>query len=159
MRQLRDLRARGRRRDRRAATAFLMLALSMVVAQAASGANGEVLKAVRDRGTLNCGVSEGLYGFSARDNNGNWSGFDVDLCRAIAAAIFNDISKVAYFPLEAGRRFEALQSGSIDVLSRNTTWTMSREVELGLVFAATNFYDGQGFIARRPMNKHTALTR
>jgi general L-amino acid transport system substrate-binding protein len=158
MKQLRDLRARGRRSDRlRSITAFLMLALSMLAVQPASAANGQVLKAVKDRGTLNCGVSEGLYGFSARDNNGNWSGFDVDLCRAIAAAIFNDISKVAYFPLEAGRRFEALQSGSIDVLSRNTTWTMSREVELGLVFAATNFYDGQGFIVRRAMNKDTAL--
>src|SRR4030095_361604 len=119
MRQLRDLRARGRRSDRRSATAFLMLALSMVAAQAASGANGELLKAVRDRGTLNCGVSEGLYGFSARDNNGNWSGFDVDLCRSIAAAIFNDTSKVAYFPLDASRRFEALQSGRIGPLSAN----------------------------------------
>src|SRR4030095_1441736 len=109
MRQLRDLRARGRRSDRRSATGFLSLALSMVAAQAASAANGEVLKAVRDRGTLNCGVSEGLYGFSARDNNGNWSGFDVDLCRAIAAAIFNDTSKVAYFPLDDGLRVEALR--------------------------------------------------
>jgi general L-amino acid transport system substrate-binding protein len=158
MKQLRDLRALGRRSNRlRSATTCLMLALSMLAAQAASAANGQVLKAVKDRGTLNCGVSEGLYGFSARDNNANWSGFDVDLCRAIAAAIFNDTSKVAYFPLDASRRFEALQSGSIDVLSRNTTWTMSREVELGLVFAATNFYDGQGFIVRRPMNKDTAL--
>lgn len=158
MRQLRDFRACGRRSDRlRSAAALLVLALSMLAAQLASAANGQVLKAVKDRGTLNCGVSEGLYGFSARDNNGNWNGFDVDLCRAIAAAIFNDTSKVAYFPLDAGRRFEALQSGSIDVLSRNTTWTMSREVELGLVFAATNFYDGQGFIVRRAMNKDTAL--
>ena len=158
MKQLRDLRALGRRSNRlRSATTCLMLALSMLAAQAASAANGQVLKAVKDRGTLNCGVSEGLYGFSARDNNANWSGFDVDLCRAIAAAIFNDTSKVTYFPLDASRRFEALQSGSIDVLSRNTTWTMSREVELGLVFAATNFYDGQGFIVRRAMNKDTAL--
>jgi general L-amino acid transport system substrate-binding protein len=158
MRQLRDLRARGRRSDRlRSATTFLLLVLSMLAAQAASAANEQVLKAVKDRGTLNCGVSEGLYGFSARDSNGNWRGFDVDLCRAIAAAIFNDTSKVTYVPLDASRRFEALQSGSIDVLSRNTTWTMSREVELGLSFAATNFYDGQGFLARRAMNKDTAL--
>src|SRR5215475_1418982 len=158
MRQLRDFRACGRRSDRlRSAAALLVLALSMLAAQVASAANGQVLKAVKDRGTLNCGVSEGLYGFSARDNNGNWNGFDVDLCRAIAAAIFNDTSKVAYFPLDAGRRFEALQSGSIDVLSRNTTWTMSREVELGLTFAAVNYYDGQGFLIRRAMNKETAL--
>jgi general L-amino acid transport system substrate-binding protein len=120
-------------------------------------ANAQVLKAVKDRGVLNCGVSEGLYGFSARDNNGNWSGFDVELCRAIAAAIFNDTSKVNYIPLDAGRRFEVLRSGNIDVLSRNTTWTMSREIELGLSFAATNYYDGQGFLVRRAMNKETAL--
>src|SRR6478752_6246875 len=120
-------------------------------------ANAQVLKAVKDRGALNCGVSEGLYGFSARDKDGNWSGFDVDLCRAIAAAIFNDASKVNYTPLESSRRFEGLQSGSVDVLSRNTTWTMSREIELGLSFTATNYYDGQGFLVRRTMNKETAL--
>jgi general L-amino acid transport system substrate-binding protein len=123
----------------------------------ASVANAQTLKAVKDRGTLNCGVSEGLYGFSLRDSNGNWKGFDVDLCRAIAAAIFNDVAKVNYVPLDAGHRFEALQSGSIDVLSRNTTWTISREVELGLIFAATSYYDGQGFLVRRTMNKETAL--
>ena len=117
----------------------------------------QTLKAVKDRGALNCGVSEGLYGFSARDDKGNWSGFDVDLCRAIAAAIFNDASKVNYTPLAASRRFEGLQSGSIDVLSRNTTWTMSREIELGLSFAGTNYYDGQGFLVRRAMNKDSAL--
>jgi len=88
--------------------------------------NAQTLKAVKDRNALNCGVSEGLYGFSARDKNGNWSGFDVDLCRAVAAAIFNDTGKVNYVPLDASRRFAALQSGSIDVLSRITTWTMSR---------------------------------
>src|SRR6059058_2670127 len=93
----------------------------------ATAADAQVLKTVKDRGALNCGVSEGVYGFSARDSNGNWSGFDVDLCRAIAAAIFNDASKVNYIPLDANRRFEVLQSGNIDVLSRNTTWTMSRE--------------------------------
>jgi general L-amino acid transport system substrate-binding protein len=128
-----------------------------VAAGDAMAANTDVLKAVKDRGAVNCGVSEGLYGFSSRDDKGNWSGFDVDLCRALSAAIFNDASKVNYVPLSASRRFEALQSGSIDVLSRNTTWTMSREVELGLSFAATNYYDGQGFLVRRAMNKETAL--
>jgi general L-amino acid transport system substrate-binding protein len=137
--------------------AFLVLMFSVLTIEFASAASEQVLKAVRARGVLNCGVSEGLYGFSARDNNGNWSGFDVDLCRAIAAAIFNDAGKVNYIPLDANRRFEALQSGSIDVLSRNTTWTMSREVELGLIFAAVNYYDGQGFLIRRTMNKETAL--
>lgn len=159
MRQLRDFHVYRRRADRlgRSITAFLVLLLSILGAQFASAVNEQVLKAVKDRGTLNCGVSEGLYGFSARDRNGNWSGFDVDLCRAIAAAIFNDTTKVNYIPLDATRRFEALQSGGIDVLSRNTTWTISREVELGLTFAATNFYDGQGFLVRRAMKKETAL--
>src|SRR6476660_10026037 len=137
-------------------SAFELAIVSLLVL-AAMPASAQVLKTVKDRGTLNCGVSEGLYGFSARDNNGNWSGFDVDLCRAIAAAIFNDASKVNYLPLESGRRFEVLKSGSIDVLSRNTTWTMSREIELGLAFTATNYYDGQGFLVRRTMNKETAL--
>ena len=138
-------------------TTFLVVLLSLVAIRLATAANADVLKAVKDRGALNCGVSEGLYGFSARDKDGNWSGFDVDLCRAVAAAIFNDASKVNYMPLESSRRFEALQSGSIDVLSRNTTWTMSRDIGLGLSFTATNYYDGQGFLVRRAMNKDTAL--
>ena len=106
-----------------------------VAALTASPAGAQTLKAVKDRGALICGVSEGLYGFSARDDKGAWSGFDVDLCRALAAAIFNDASKVQFRRLDASDRFEALQSGSIDVLSRNSTWTMSRETELGLSFA------------------------
>jgi general L-amino acid transport system substrate-binding protein len=126
-------------------------------AVATGSANSQTLKIIKDRGALNCGVSEGLYGFSARDDKGSWSGFDVDLCRALAAAIFNDAGKINYTPLEASRRFEALQSGSIDVLSRNTTWTMSREIELGLSFAATDYYDGQGFLVRKAMNKDSAL--
>ena len=113
----------------------------------------QTLGAIKSRGAVNCGVSEGLYGFSARDDKGNWSGFDVEFCRALAAAIFNDASKVNYTPLEASGQFKALQAGTIDVLSRNTTWTMSREVELGLSFAAANYYDGQGFLLRRAMNK------
>jgi len=131
--------------------------LSIVAFFIAAPANAQMLKAIKERGSLNCGVSEGLYGFSARDTDGKWSGFDVDFCRAIAAAIFNDASKVNYTPLDANRRFEALKSGSIDILSRNTTWTMSREVELGLTFAGTDYYDGQGFLVRRAMNKDTAL--
>src|SRR5262249_45464813 len=115
--------------------------LSIVAFLIAAPANAQVLKAVKERGSPNCGVSEGLWRLSARDNDGNWSGFDVDVCRAIAAAIFNDVIKVSYTPLDANRRFETLRSGSIDVLSRNTTWTMSREVELGLTFAGTAYYD------------------
>jgi general L-amino acid transport system substrate-binding protein len=141
----------------RPSAAYLVSLLLLAVTCSVGTANAQTLKAVKDRGSLNCGVSEGLYGFSARDDKGNWSGFDVDLCRAIAAAIFNDPSKVSYTPLGANDRFKALQSGSIDVLSRNTTWTMSREVDLSLSFAATTYYDGQGFLVRREMNKDTAL--
>ena len=122
-----------------------------------SPASAQTLKAVKDRGVLNCGVSEGLYGFSARDDKGAWAGFDVDLCRAIAAAIFNDASKVQYTALDASARFRALQAGNIDVLSRNSTWTMSRETELGLVFAGITYYDGQGFLVPRSLNKDSAL--
>jgi general L-amino acid transport system substrate-binding protein len=136
---------------------YLAVLLSLAAACISGTANAQTLKAIKDRGALNCGVSEGLYGFSARDDKGNWSGFDVDFCRAIAAAIFNDASKVNYTPLATSSRFEALQSGSIDVLSRNTTWTMSREIELGLSFAATSYYDGQGFLVRKAMNKDSAL--
>ena len=93
---------------------------------------------------LNCGVSQGLLGFSNADDKNNWSGFDVDFCRAVAAAIFDDPSKVAFVPLDAPVRFSALQSNKIDVLSRNTTWTMSRENSLGVLFAGIAFYDGQG---------------
>jgi len=106
----------------RSVATFVVVLISLAASFIATTANAQVLKAVKDRGALNCGVSEGLYGFSARDNSGNWSGFDVDLCRAIAAAVFNDAGKVTYIPLAASRRFEALKSGSIDVLSRNTTW-------------------------------------
>ncbi len=141
----------------RSVATLVAILISLMTGFFGTAANAQVLKAVKDRGTLNCGVSEGLYGFSARDNSGNWSGFDVDLCRAIAAAIFNDASKVTYVPLAASRQFDALQSGSIDVLSRNTTWTMSREAELGVIFPATNYYDGQGFLVRRSLNKETAL--
>jgi general L-amino acid transport system substrate-binding protein len=123
----------------------------------AGRASAQTLKAVKDRGMLNCGVSEGLYGFSSRDDKGAWSGFDVDMCRAIAAAIFNDATKVNFTPLDASARFRALQQGSIDVLSRNSTWTMSRETELGLIFTGVTYYDGQGFLLRRSMNKDSAL--
>jgi general L-amino acid transport system substrate-binding protein len=129
----------------------------LAAAFTASPADAQTLKAVRDRGAVNCGVSEGLYGFSARDDKGNWNGFDVDLCRAIAAAIFNDTDKVRYTPLDASSRFKALQSSGIDVLSRNTTWTMSREIELGLNFAATSYYDGQGFLVPKALKKDSAL--
>src|SRR5262249_20386833 len=94
----------------------------------------QTLKAVKERGTLNCGVSQGLLGFSSMDDRNAWTGFDVDFCRAVAAAIFGDPAKVTFMPFDAASRFGALQSGKIDVLSRNSTWTMSRESSLGLMF-------------------------
>jgi general L-amino acid transport system substrate-binding protein len=101
---------------------------------------------VRARGTLICGVSEGLPGFSEKDGSGVWRGFDVDFCKAIAAAVFGDVAKVEYRPLSAEARFDALKSRRIDLLSRNSTWTMSRELELGLEFAGVSYFDGQGFL-------------
>jgi len=123
----------------------------------ADDARAETLKAVKDRGVLACGVSEGISGFSAPGANSTWTGFDVDFCRALAAAIFNDAGKVKFVPLDAGARFGSLQSGAIDVLSRNTTWTISREAALGLAFAAVTYYDGQGFMVRRKRTAASAL--
>ena len=123
----------------------------------AAPAAAQTLKAVKERGTLNCGINPGLLGFSVRDANGKWSGFDVDFCRALAAAIFNDPSKVAFMPLSAGDRFAALQSGQIDVLSRNSTWTISREAPLKLNFATVTYYDGQGFLVPATLNVTSAL--
>jgi general L-amino acid transport system substrate-binding protein len=134
----------------------LWLGLTLV-AIANDPAAAQTLKAIKDRGSLVCGVSQGIAGFSAPSANNEWTGFDVDFCRALAAAIFNDGSKVRYVPLSAGDRFRALQSGDIDILSRNSTWTISREVELGLVFAAVTYYDGQSFMVRRARNLTSAL--
>ena len=106
---------------------------------------------------LNCGVSQGLMGFSSADEKGAWTGFDVDFCRAVAAAIFDDPAKVTFVSLDAGSRFAALQSSRIDVLSRNSTWTMSREGSLGLMFAGVAYYDGQGFLLRREAGIDSAL--
>jgi general L-amino acid transport system substrate-binding protein len=123
----------------------------------ATEASAQTLQAVKQRGTLICGVSNGVIGFSSRSERGEWSGLDVDFCRALAAAIFNDAGKVQYVPLSASDRFQALQSKQIDVLSRNSTWTLSRETELGLAFAGVTFYDGQGLMLRRARNITTAL--
>jgi general L-amino acid transport system substrate-binding protein len=123
----------------------------------AAEAAAQTLQAVKQRGTLICGVSQGVLGFSSRSERDEWSGLDVDFCRALAAAIFNDASKVQFEALSATDRFEALQSKKIDVLSRNSTWTLSRETELGLAFVGVNFYDGQGLMVRRARNVTTAL--
>ncbi|MEW6639198.1 MAG: amino acid ABC transporter substrate-binding protein [Pseudomonadota bacterium] len=127
-----------------------MLVSGCLVASAAfTAAQAQTLNTIKDRGQLVCGVSTGLTGFSIADDKGNWSGFDVDLCRALAAAIFNDASKVKFVPLNASERFNELKSGKIDVLSRNSTWTMSRETEFSLNFAGVTYYDGQGFMLRK----------
>jgi general L-amino acid transport system substrate-binding protein len=117
----------------------------------------QTLNAVKQRGMLNCGVSQGLPGFSSMDENNTWTGFDVDFCRAIAAVIFDDPNRVTFMSLDTATRFTALQSKGIDVLSRNSTWTMSREGSLGLMFAGVSYYDGQGFLLRRETNIDTAL--
>lgn len=124
---------------------------------ASAAANAATLDDVKDAGVLKCGVSQGLPGFSNPDDEGNWSGLDVDFCRAVASAIFDDPEKVEFVPLSAKERFTALQSGEVDVLSRNTTWTMSRDTQLGLNFSVVNFYDGQGFMVRKDMDINSAL--
>ena len=135
----------------------LALTLAFAASLAAQPAGAQTLKAVKDRGQLSCGVSKGLQGFSAPDNNGNWSGIDVDVCRAIAAEIFDDPTKVKFVPLSAKDRFTALQSGQIDVLSRNTTWTLSRDVGLGASFTGVTYYDQQGFMVKKSLKVNSAL--
>lgn len=116
------------------------------------------LDTVKQRGTLQCGVSEGVAGFSDKDAQGNWRGFDVDFCRAVAAAVLGDKGKVAFTPLSASERFEALKGGKIDLLARNSTWTLEREAQLGLAFAGISFHDGQGFLAKRTLGVDGALS-
>ena len=117
---------------------------------------GKTLDAIKSRGQLVCGVNTGLAGFSQADAQGNWSGLDVDVCKAIAAAVLNDPNKVKYVPLTAQQRFTALQSGEIDILSRNTTWTLSRDASLGLHFLPTTYYDVQGFMVPVKMKLKSA---
>jgi general L-amino acid transport system substrate-binding protein len=120
-----------------------------ILAGFAVATSAATLDTVRARGKLVCGVNEGLLGFSAAGAGGEWAGFDVDFCRAVAAAIFGDPTRVEYVPLSAAERFEALRSGKIDLLSRNSTWTMSRETGMGLTFVGVTYYDGQGFMVPR----------
>jgi general L-amino acid transport system substrate-binding protein len=127
----------------------LALALVGFFAAVSPVAAQSTLQTVKARGFLNCGSNAGVAGFGAPDSQGNWAGLDVDLCRAIAAAIFNDTKKVRFIPVTTKERFTALVSGEIDVLARNSTWTMSREAQLGVTFVGVNFYDGQGFMVRR----------
>jgi general L-amino acid transport system substrate-binding protein len=139
---------------KRFATAFAIATMLAFGMQAASAQ--QTLKAVKDRGELWCGSNGQLAGFGMPDQQGNWTGFDVDFCRAVAAAIFNDPAKVKFVPLTAVNRLTALQSGEVDVLSRNTTWTMSRDTT-GIDFAAVHYYDGQGFMVRKAQKLSSAL--
>jgi general L-amino acid transport system substrate-binding protein len=121
-----------------------------------TAASASTLDDVKRAGVVKCGVSQGLPGFSNPDDKGKWTGIDVDYCRALAAAIFGDPSKVKYVPLSAKVRFTALQSGEVDVLSRNTTWTFTRDTALGLDFVGVLYYDGQGFMVRKKLGVKNA---
>jgi len=135
----------------RVAAAVLFAVCSASVAAAAT------LDDVKARGKLICGVNQGLAGFSAPDADNKWSGFDVDFCRAVAAAIFGDPDKVEYVPVSTTDRFDVLASGKIDILSRNSTWTMQREAGLDLTFVGVTYYDGQGFMLPRSAGIFSSL--
>jgi general L-amino acid transport system substrate-binding protein len=122
----------------------------------AGSVQAATLDDVKSRGHVQCGVTSGLPGFSQPDENGDWTGIDVDTCRAVAAAVFGSADQAQFTPLTAKERFTALQSGEIDILSRNTTWTLTRDASLGLNFAGTNYYDGQGFLVSKSLGVDNA---
>jgi general L-amino acid transport system substrate-binding protein len=136
--------------------AMFSLALGAAVSLAAASATAATLDDVKAKGHIQCGVSQGVPGFSNPDDQNRWTGLDVDFCRGVAAAIFNDPEAVRFTPLTAKDRFTALQSGEVDILSRNTTWTMGRDTALGLKFAGVTYYDGQGFMVRRDLGVTSA---
>jgi general L-amino acid transport system substrate-binding protein len=135
----------------------ILLAFTAALGLTATAAHAATLEDVQAKGYLQCGVTGGVAGFSAPDANNNWSGLEVDFCRAMAAAIFNDPDAVRYTPLTSQERFTALSAGEIDVLSRTTTWTMSRDTQLGITFVGTMYYDGQGFMVRAADGIESAL--
>jgi general L-amino acid transport system substrate-binding protein len=137
--------------------AFICIAVAAILTAVASPVSAQTLNTVKTRGILNCGANGTLAGFGAPDAQGRWTGLDVDYCRAIAAAIFNDPNKVKFVPLSAKDRFTALQSGEVDVLVRNTTWTSSRDTTLGLNFTGINYYDHQAFLVRKALKMKSAL--
>jgi general L-amino acid transport system substrate-binding protein len=141
----------------RSRTLSLLAAAAVFSALAAGGAQAQsTQEAVARKGYVQCGVNVGLAGFSQPDSKGVWRGIDVDVCRAVAAAMFGDASKVRYTPLTAQQRFTALQSGEVDILSRNTTWTLARDASLGLNFVGVNYYDGQGFMVPKKLGIKSA---
>jgi general L-amino acid transport system substrate-binding protein len=135
----------------------LAVASAVAIGMVSSAQAATTLESVKSKGFVQCGVSTGLPGFSNPDEKGNWQGMDVDVCRAVAAATLGDAAKVKYIPLTAKERFTALQSGEIDVLSRNTTWTQTRDTTLGLNFAGVSYYDGQGFMVSKKLGVKNAL--
>jgi len=127
------------------------LALSALAISAPAQA-GKTLDAVKARGQLSCGVNTSAPGFSAADSQGKWTGLDVDYCRAVAAAVLGDANKVKFVPLNSQQRFAALQAGEVDILARNTTWSLTRDASLGAVFVGINYFDGQGFMVPKKLN-------
>lgn len=138
------------------AIAVAALAVAALPAQAQQGSGSPTLDAVKARGQVICGANGSVAGFGMPNARGEWTGLDVDVCRAVAAAVFGDATKVRYVATTAQQRFTALQSGEVDLLVRNTTWTLSRDTSLGLDFLATNFYDGQGFMVKKSANIKSA---
>ncbi|MCT7663247.1 amino acid ABC transporter substrate-binding protein [Shinella kummerowiae] len=126
-----------------------ILAMAAATLAAGTAAQAGTLDVIKERGEVRCGVSQGVLGFSVPDKNGVWGGFDVDFCRAVAAAVIGNPDKVAYVPLSTKDRFTALQSGEVDLLSRQTTWTLSRDTDLGMSFVGVNYYDGQAFMVSK----------
>jgi general L-amino acid transport system substrate-binding protein len=141
----------------RMATTFVAASALAVTAASGTAQAGAILDAVKNKGFVQCGVSTGLAGFSNPDDAGNWSGIDVDVCRAVAAAVFGDAEAVKFTPLTSKERFTAVQSGEVDVLSRNTTWTLNRDSALGLDFVGITYYDGQGFMVPKSLGVKSAL--
>ncbi|APE30734.1 amino acid ABC transporter substrate-binding protein [Halomonas aestuarii] len=135
---------------------LMTLSLATLTLGVAASASAATLDEVKERGQVVCGVSTGLPGFSTPDDQGNWEGLDVDVCRGVAAAVFGDASKIQFVPLNAKERFTALQSGEVDLLSRNTTWTATRDTTLGVNFTGTSFYDGQGFLVKKSLGVDNA---
>jgi general L-amino acid transport system substrate-binding protein len=136
--------------------AFTTIGCAALLGLSVTAGAAQTLNTVKQRGILHCGSNTGLAGFGLPDAQGNWIGFDVDFCRAVAAAIFNDPKKVKFVPLTGKDRFTALQSGDVDLLARNTTWTSSRDTSLGLNWTVINYYDGQGFIVRKTLKVSSA---
>jgi len=134
----------------------LVAGVALIAGMSTAAHAASTLESVKAAGKVKCGVNTGLAGFAAPNDQGVWAGLDIDLCKAVAAAVFGDASKVEYKPLNAEQRFTALQSGEVDLLARNSTWTLSRDTQLGLDFVAVNYYDGQGFMVRKDLGVTSA---